>query len=156
MKLIALKNSPWKAKVDDEDFEWLNKYSWRLEKSGYVIAHVSRVGNVRMHKLVQEGKLIDHKDGDKLNNTKDNLISSNHSLNAANRPKKLGCSSKYLGVSWNAQASNWRASCSINNIVTNLGHFKTEEEAAREYDRAVLMLRGPLAKTNFLKPEESL
>ena len=64
MKQISLINSNLKTMVDDEDYDLLIKYSWRLISSGYVARQI-RVGDrklnkrkyIFMHKLIMNVKI---------------------------------------------------------------------------------------------------
>ena len=46
--------------------------------------------------------------------------------------------SGYVGLSWYEQYEKWRAVDGMNQTHKHIGYFKTNEEAARAYDRAVL------------------
>jgi hypothetical protein len=79
---------------------------------------------------------IDHKNIDKTNNKIENLRVVNNSQNQRNQNKKINCSSKYIGVSWDKNANKWKAGIGINNKVKYLGLFIIEEEAAEAYQIA--------------------
>lgn len=71
--------------VDKEDFEFLNSYNWYFER--YAINK-----KIRLHRLVLEkhgldikGKIIDHINGDKLDNRKSNLRITDKSINSFNQ-----------------------------------------------------------------------
>jgi hypothetical protein len=49
-------------------------------------------------------------------------------------------SSRYLGVTWCAQTSSWRADVSYNRTRMFVGYFEGEEEAARERDLELLRM----------------
>ena len=84
MKLIRLNNTQNEfAFVDDEDFEALNQLKWNLfltNRKRYVMN--SKTVNAKtirmlMHRLIMNAKpcqSVSHKDGNSLNNTKENLI----------------------------------------------------------------------------------
>ena len=58
--------------------------------------------------------------------------------------------SKYKGVSSSGNhTSPWKAEIKYHGRRYQLGHHKTEEEAARAYDKKCLELRGPDARLNF-------
>lgn len=57
--------------------------------------------------------------------------------------------SPFLGVSWDAQAGSWKAELWDGKDYALLGHFDSEEAAARAYDRACLAQHGEAANTNY-------
>jgi hypothetical protein len=60
-----------------------------------------------------------------------------------------GKSSRFKGVSWDAQRGSWQAKVGINGKTTHLGRFADEEDAARAYDAAAVAAFGAYARTNF-------
>src|ERR1035437_10255530 len=91
--------------VDDEDYEELNKYSWHLNDNGYAM-HTFNPNKVRMHRYIKnltfkDNKIfIDHINGNKLDNRKENLRLCNNMENLFNRGKNLNNTSGYKGVVW--------------------------------------------------------
>ena len=83
-----------------------------------------------------DGRIIDHKDHDKLNNRLDNLRVVTASQNSRNRTKKANCSSQFRGVSWHKQAGKWQAR--INGEY--LGLFEIEEDASKAYEARYMEL----------------
>lgn len=158
MKQIKLSNANLVAIVDDEDYEFIVCYgSWNLCK-GY--ARTTKQTNkirktVRMHKLVLErmgvllenNKVCDHINKNKLDNRRCNLRIATIGQNAANanRPKNL-CG--YKGVSKNY--NKWIARISINAKVKYLGRFNTPQEAALKYNEVAIELFGQFAQLNEL------
>lgn len=63
--------------------------------------------------------------------------------------KKKNATSKYFGVSQNKKSNNWMAFIHINGEKKHLGMFKTEEEAAKVYDKKALELLGDKVRLNF-------
>lgn len=57
--------------------------------------------------------------------------------------------SQFRGVSWCEKVRKWRALLWDGQKQRFLGHFTTDHDAARAYDRALIELKGPDAKTNF-------
>src|SRR6185436_16061097 len=101
------------ALVDDVDYEYLVSLGkWCADENsnvndGYYASKRIKGTRVRMHRLVMEsiaGPIpntydIDHKDGNGLNNCRDNLRICLHSFNTANKKKTSGnTSSIYKGV----------------------------------------------------------
>jgi hypothetical protein len=150
------------ALVDDEDFEWLNKFCWYQKNHGYVACHPPKVGNKRpeylLHRLIMGiekcGREIevDHINNNKLDNRRSNLRLCTRSENMRNATKRRNCTSKYKGVSLNKRTKRWLARYAVNGTEYIIGTFLTEEAAARAYDAAIRSIFGAFAKLNF--PEE--
>jgi hypothetical protein len=91
---------------------------------------------------------IDHKDGNSLNNTRQNLRPCTAHFNAGNRPG-WGRSSKYKGVCFDKITGRWASYIRVNGNQIHLGRFVSEEDAARAYDAAALDTFGEFARLNF-------
>ena len=64
-----------------------------------------------MHRMIMglDVALVDHRDGNGLNNTRANLRLVTVRENNINATKRRGCSSRYRGVDWCRGARAWRA-----------------------------------------------
>ena len=123
MKLIPLRNRKKEiisyAKVDDEDYEWLNQWTWYRAKSakkgkdgGYYVQRVEYLGGGRkntkskvfkMHREILGLKhgdktQCDHIDHDGENNQRYNLRSCTQKQNGHNTRGKISGASKFKGV----------------------------------------------------------
>lgn len=94
-------------------------------------------------------KLVDHKDGDKLNNRLDNLRLATFQENSLNKKAKKRGSSPFRGVYWNKSEKKWHSQASNNGKQTHLGLFEDELEAAVAYDKFAIVQHGAFAKLNF-------
>jgi hypothetical protein len=56
---------------------------------------------------------------------------------------------RYLGVGSSNRKNQWQARILYHGKVTHLGYYRTEEEAARVYDKVSISLHGAGAQTNF-------
>lgn len=63
--------------------------------------------------------------------------------------KQSGASSKFLGVSWYPPSGKWRARIRVSKKAIHLGHFSSEEDAAKAYDVAARKYFGDSTKLNF-------
>src|SRR5690349_13550488 len=113
MKIIPLTQGKVTL-VDDADYEELSKFKWcavkhnrnfyasRSQYLGYVNGKM-KTKSIFMHRLLlkpDKGFVVDHLDGDGLNNQRYNIRSVTHRTNIlAFRRKPVGASSKYRGVS---------------------------------------------------------
>jgi hypothetical protein len=117
-----------KALVDADDYERLTKVKWHL-LNGYALC--TTIGS--MHRVVMNCKpgdpMVDHIDQNRLNNRKCNLRFATLSQNMANRKKREGCTSKYVGV--NVDKGKWRSQIIVDGKYHYLGRFVNEEDAAR-------------------------
>lgn len=163
MKEIYL-NKGYKALVDDEDYERLNKFKWFIKSHSssntiYAQRNVFRNGKWTtqpMHKdivHVTGFKHIDHIDGNGLNNQKINLRECSLSQNIMNSRKRKNTSSRYKGVSWVKQKQKWSAEIQYNKTKIRLGCFATENEAAEAYNSAALQYHKCFARINIVTEE---
>ena len=65
-----------------------------------------------------------------------------------NTRKRRGSTSKYRGVSWDKQGGRWHAAISLLGDITYLGRFINEEDAARAYNKAAIVLHKDFAQLN--------
>lgn len=93
----------------------------------------------------------DHIDHNTLNNTRANLRNCSHQDNMKNMSKHKDSYSKYLGVGYIRASGKWRARLFHDGKEIRLGHFATEEAAARAYDNVIKSYKGEFAMFNFPK-----
>lgn len=156
MKKIKLTRGKF-ALVDDENFEWLNQWKWKAQKSTRGNSwYANRVQYTPYKKMILMHRLIlgltdqniwcDHKDHNGLNNQQFNLRECNRSQNTAN--KRSSGSSKYLGVF--SYKGKWRAAVKHNNVLYYLGTFSKEIDAAYAYNVKAKEMHGKFANLNII------
>jgi hypothetical protein len=141
------------AYVDAADYEWLSPYTW-FYKSGYAIRY-EHGKIVYMHREIMRtprGMVVDHIDGNKLNNCRVNMRNCTPRENNCNRAKKMGTSSRFRGVSRMRGSPKYRARAWLHGAPAGLGVYADEVEAARAYDRWVVEQGIECVPLNF--PEE--
>jgi hypothetical protein len=95
------------------------------------------------HRLVAEtffGKsdlVVNHKDGNTINNNIENLEYVSIRDNTIHSYKFEKTSSQYTGVSWNKSVSKWGAYINLNGTLKYLGCFNNELEAYNAYLKAL-------------------
>lgn len=136
------------AIVDAEDYQQLGRLRMNLDV-GKGCKYV-KYKNLRLHHMLigkpEKGEVVDHLNGNGLDNRRCNLMHRSSSENAQNRIiDKSNTSSKYIGVCKLKDGS-------FQSMIKqkHLGKFEIEEEAALRYDIAAFLIYGPHAKTNML------
>lgn len=79
----------------------------------------------------KDGLLVDHINGDGLDNRRANLREATHAQNMQNRKKHRHGRSRFRGVTWNGSRNVWRAQVTLDKRRHNLGSYRDEEQAAR-------------------------
>lgn len=129
-----------------------------VDSCGYKTVSISGKNRTsRVHKLVSDiflekngyDQIVDHINGDKLDNRASNLRFCSRESNYWNQNKRSKCSSKYKGVHYFKLKGGFYSEICKNKKRTYLGYFKDELEAARAYDTAAKELFGEYAKLNF-------
>lgn len=155
------------AIVDDADYEWLNQLTWRLDRQGYAVRSVrSKKGSVQpqyMHRIVLQEPhdgvsgqihpkcIVDHADGNPLNNQRSNLRICSPAESNQNRGRHSHkTSSVYKGVFREKKqiSKPWRTLIAIDGKLTHIGYFATEIEAAKAYNDAAIKHHGEFARLN--------
>ncbi|MFA5378694.1 MAG: HNH endonuclease [Dehalococcoidia bacterium] len=133
MKRIPLTRGQY-ALVDDDDYEWLRQWDWYAEPKSakFYAARSENRHKVYMHRELCEGMMVDHIDGDSLNNQRGNLRAATPQQNTWNsrKPKKRSC----------------EAAFKYNGIRLRFGTYDTPEEAAEVEDYHRKRLQGEFAR----------
>jgi len=134
------------GEVRNDKTEKLLKYS--LHNGGYYFVGLSKnnkVTNYLIHRLIgiyfienpNNYLEIDHKNGNKTDNSIDNLRWCDRSQNGRNVKKREGTSSRFIGVCFFKQTNKWMSSCRLNGKRKHIGMYKTEIEAAEAYNNFI-------------------
>lgn len=151
------------AIIDDCDFERVNQFKWSysLVQSGieYALRNAEVNGkrtSILLHRFIlgniPEGMVVDHKNGNGLDNRRENLRICTRSQNNINKRKK-GTTSKYKGVYFEKARNKFRSHIVVESKIIFLGRYETELEAALAYDKASCTYHGEFANNNgLIKP----
>lgn len=145
---------------DDEDIELVFNFKWAPSKHRHT--HYARSSSnivngsrkVYMHHLIiprNEGMIVDHINGNGLDNRRSNLRLCTYSQNAMNSKSKKDGKFKGVFLLSNNNESTWAARIWVSRTSVNLGVFKTEVEAAAAYNEAALKYHGEFAKLNLIE-----
>lgn len=141
------------AIVDEDKADDVLKISWHTNTHGYAAGWLDRSTRVLMHRLIMSendtSMVIDHINGNRLDNRACNLRRCTVKQNSRNRSACCGSSSKYKGVSLKGNTNKWEAGVCVDGRNIKLGIFESELEAAKAYDKAAVQYFGEFAKLNF-------
>jgi len=146
--------------VDPDVYYRLGHYRWYLKgdnrRKFYAVRNVKtgpgRTKLSNMHREIMnepKGFLVDHKNGDSLDNRMANLRPATQSQNRQNVPKRKNTSSRFIGVSFSKEHKKWRAGINYEGKRIYLGYFDNEIDAARAYDAAARKYYGEFARVNL-------
>ena len=118
--------------------------------NGYLRIELSKKGerqNFLIHRLIaihfipnpENKECIDHIDGDKLNNSIENLRWVSHSENMLNK-KNYGKYKK--GVRYHKKRKKFYSQITLNGKSAHIGYYETEEEAHESYKQKFLEIHG--------------
>lgn len=145
------------ALIDDCDMDITSARHWHAVKNGRTMYAATKIEGKRiwLHRFLthaQPGFVVDHADGDGLNNRRHNLRVTTHRFNCANgAPRSRLFAFKGIsrrGNKFVAQIANGKTTGA-----RYLGIFATIEEAALAYDAAAVQQFGEFARLNF--PEKA-
>jgi len=112
-----------RTKIDKDDLDKIKKYKWCF---GGKYVYSGAKPKIRLHRLIlgkKEGYIIDHINGNTLDNRKCNLRFATKSQNCMN--------SKSNGISFNKIKRKWIAQIQVNYKIIYLGCFNNKNEALK-------------------------
>jgi hypothetical protein len=164
MKILKVGHN-YSALVDDSDYVMVSAFKWRPykhKKNHTVYARTDRndVAGVRrcllMHRLIlgiyDRSILVDHRDGDGLNNQRFNIRSCTSRQNVQHRLVVVSRSG-FLGVTFDGSVKRskpWKATIGYLGRYTNLGRYSSPQEAALAYNKGASLICGEFASLNWV------
>lgn len=116
-----------RALISLEDIEHVKKYKWCLGGNGYVSCK-----KVLLHREVMGVNtkiIIDHINGNTLDNRRENLRLCNASQNAINAKLSVANTSGTKGVGYDSHKKKWTATIQINGKNKLLGRYENKDDA---------------------------
>jgi hypothetical protein len=141
--------------VDAIDYHRLTTFDWFSRIDGYVYG-IPKTGERRIVSLSRiimsapPNTVVDHKDGNPLNNRRSNLRFCTQRQNTYNRRLNTNSTSGYKGVHWHKRNRVWVAYLDHNKTRRHLGCFHSADLAARAYNIAARQCHGQFARLNDL------
>lgn len=157
MKTIVLKNG-MVATVDD-DLEYLNKYIWTLQKTRNGKPFYARSSikgkRILLHKLVMldQNKIVDHINGDGLDNRRCNLRYVTHSENLQNKSKQKNNTSGYRGIWYRKDRGTFIAEFRCKKKTLLKKSFKSLPQAIEAWNEVAFQNGVPIQHLNKYKAE---
>jgi hypothetical protein len=148
------------AIVDAADWAAVGLYKWRSVKRGrcfqktYVETTIDGK-NVHLHRFLmgaQPGQVVDHINGDGLDNRRSNLRVCSQRENSRNR---RGWGRPLKGAAIRKDTGRWRARIMVDGQEISLGCYGTEREALATYDIAAREHFGEFALLNGAPPSRT-
>lgn len=143
------------AVCDAGDYDLVAPHTWSC-MDGYPVYTENKSvprQTVRLHQvLCPDWDMVDHINGDPLDNRRENLRQCTAVQNVANSKSYRGTSC-YKGVSWDSSREKWISSIQQARKTKHLGRFDHEGDAARAYDAAAIEAHGEFARLNFPQPK---
>jgi hypothetical protein len=147
------------ALVDDCDYDLLSQKKWTAVQANrnFYAAHYyidnGKMRSIYMHRFLMNplpGLLIDHIDGNPLNNRRSNLRIATHQQNLFNQRGRTNCGFKGVRVIQSLK-NPFGAFIRNGDHFCHIGVYPTAELAALAYDQKALELQGEFARLNFPK-----
>lgn len=141
MKKLPLSQGKY-ALVDDEDFEFLNKWHWsysRHHTSGGTVLRNDKGKMIKLHRQImgaKSGQQVDHINRDRLDNRRSNLRFCDNSQNRANSKIRKDNQSGYAGVHFNKDKKKWQAILYFHSKKYFLGYFTDKNNAIKARQEA--------------------
>ncbi len=145
--------------LDADDYAKFGNLTWSIRDgsntfyAGRHTARPNRHGQLLHREIMglarSDNRLVDHIDGNGLNNCKSNLRICTNPQNQRGQSAIRGLS-KYKGVCWSTNKQSWQAQMTFEGKRLFIGRFASERAAAKAYDRAAMDVFGIYARTNGL------
>jgi hypothetical protein len=159
MKRIPLTKNEF-AIVDEDLYEHLSKHKWyaNTPRKGNKYAERTELRNgkknrILMHRYILgesvNGKMVDHINGNGLDNRRSNLRVCTHSQNQKNQRRYATNRSGFKGVHFSRERKKWRAMIDVDCKKIHLGYFEDIYHAANAYDIAARTHHKEFANLNF-------
>lgn len=147
--VVYRKHTAYKCQVDDADYPVIKLFSWHVvpSRGKFYLASAPSQGTIKLHRMLMgfPEREVDHRNGDGLDNRRENLRPATHQQNCCNRKKKSdGITSKFKGVSYKKSHNKWVVQLNGKHV----GIFDNELQAAGAYNLAALAEHGEFALLN--------
>src|SRR5204863_6004948 len=132
-------------RVQGKRWDWSRGHNGREASSGSVVLRAMGTPKPTLTRILlgieDPQQLVCHRNGDRLDCRRENLVVRTRSLVKCAAKKSLVkggkvCSSRFKGVTRTDSGRKWAASINVGGEYRNLGRFRSEIDAALAYDAA--------------------
>lgn len=147
--------------VDQSDIDLIKYKKWRLSSKGYIVTGNCTKTNPTtwLHRILlnpNDDEVVDHIDGNPLNNCRSNLRICKQSENVCNKTFMSSNTSDYIGVSFDKSRDQWASEIIFNKKKIHLCRWYTIEEAVCARYIAEKILFKEFQNTSEQKKKEEL
>ncbi len=164
MKYIQTSDGKRRTKVDDDVYYDQQHYRWYSNAAGYFIRQFRTPDKqyfILLHRQVigaKKGDIVDHINGDRCDNRRNNLRFVTSLQNCLNRGGNSTYgnntpSSRYKGVSWDKKNKKWKSTIAVAKKTIHLGLYENEIMAVKVYNKKAKELFGEYAYINNIKED---
>ena len=128
----------------EEDYDMLCEYNWVISQKGYAVCYTLGT-TVIAHRLITncpKGFQVDHINGCRLDNRKENLRVVTSKQNNMNRSMRKDNTSGYKGVTYKTRDKKYAAQIKLNGKLISLGYYHTAHDAHLAYEKKAKELFG--------------
>ena len=146
MHISSQAHGEFDCPIDLDDYEKVKKHHWGIFISKYGAFYIysydrsgEKVRTILLHRYIMdepEGLIVDHIDGNPLNNRKSNLRICNCEENSQNRAKNKNNTSGHKGITWSKKDNKWMAYIYYKNRFKNLGLYSNFDDAVATREKA--------------------
>jgi len=140
-------------KISPQDAHLLEAFDWSVDSKGYVSRLEDMEGGrqrrIYLHRVILDapaGVLVDHRNGDRSDNTRENIRTCTHAENMRNSKVRKNNKLGIKGVYFDKHRNKFRAAIRLNTKRRSLGSYNTADEAKAAYDAAAQALHGAFAR----------
>jgi hypothetical protein len=164
---MVINISGYAVLIDDDMAERIAQYTWHKEKIGYFSAYKKGTGRknleiITLHRFIaraKKGEIVDHINGDTLDNRRENLRICKQAENAKNKGGIVKGDSGYRCVFFDKNKKGdkkYRAYILVNFKKIYLGSFITAEDASAAYENAAKKYFGEYYRPIELREKKEI
>lgn len=151
LRITSVKHGIFDMLLDDEDVDKCKEKHWNINKYNHLMKrdyfYAVAMGGILLHRYIMDtpkGLVTDHRDGNKLDNRKQNLQICTVKENSRKSQFRLTNKSGHSGVIWypHHNYNKWKATIIVDYKTINLGYFDDINDAIKVREQAELKYFG--------------